>query len=260
MIDFSQYNEEAPFVIALTNENAFIIESPFDEKRQRYIYELKEYDRSTYRYFDNIEPDWVINVTRKADMAYDFFSDFERYAQRVKILASYEYLYVEKLEEAWNIVKQLFYKIGSPHKLFGYFDHQVNQFISGTIDKPTLINRIELGVNDMRVLLDPVIDFLYLLEIGTNLMNSSWGTLNEHSEIDALLIDYGQTIVSSNIDDRFEAIGTSIQLSTELTRTNLKSDKTNVEMIMSKNLKLSMNAFNLNARLNNLVFVNPNYP
>jgi len=260
MIDFSQYPEESPFKIAVTNENAFLIESPFDEKRLRYVFELREANKTAYRYFEEIEPDWVIEVARKADKVFDFFSDFATYVQRVKTLVPYEYAYKEALEDGWEVMRQIFYKIGTPYQLFGYFDHQVNLHTSGAIDNATFVQRIQTGIQDLNTILDPLLSLLYYIEIGSKLMQSSWSHLNPNDELDSLMASYGRTLISANIDDRFEAVGTSLQVSAEFFGNQLANDNSNVEMIMAKTIKISLDSYNLKQKLEALNFYTPSYP
>jgi hypothetical protein len=76
-----------------------------------------------------------------------------------------------------------------------------------------------------------------------------------------IALKYSKTIISSNIDDRYEAIGSSIQIGAELSEIELNNDRSNMEMVMSKAVKISIDNYGMKQKLEDVEtrFIIPNY-
>jgi len=258
MIDFSNYNEQYPYILPDNITTSFLI-NPFREKNSKYYHNINHSYPELNGYFDGFNPLSVYEVAIKLDKCLDFFKDFSSYASKVKILSSFENEYSNKINDSWLLVEQLFYKIGSTYKLFGYFDTLINNLINGLITESSFITDLELGINDINTIITPMIDYMYLIELGNSLQGSSWEHLNSNEIIDPNIDSYSRVIISSDIDDRYEAIGISLQVSKNLISTSLKDDRSNIEMIMSKAFKISLNVSDVRQKLMDLVFIIPDY-
>jgi len=326
MIDFSQYPEEHPFIIendfiinpfeekrrryieilkdienylinyiergiqgyVACNDNSLKTqyENEYNNAQELFIF-LK--NNHLWYFYDLSCPETELASCSCIEEVYYYFNEFDNYISQIDNLMSFEYEFFTPLEDSWEIVKQVFFKIGTPYQLYGYFDYKNNEIITKIEDflndiypvedtwtdvltsisnnKDQLIfdmqqffDDIKIAGQDIKSLIKPVYNYISLIKLGGILLSKSWGTFNLNDDLTFLLKDYSEVMVSIQNNEK-EAVGKSLQITDNLINSMVKPDRSNLEMVMSKTTKISFNSDDIKQKLIDIhnTFIIPNY-
>jgi hypothetical protein len=216
-------------------------------------FKLEDPTWNIFEYYRNED----INIAGKqSDDAYDFYVTFNNYASAVDTLYHFEYEFLNVLPLAWKKAKSIFFELGNtPLAISGNIDSALIQFsddLSTSTDIETLADNFKIEIRqkvlDMSSELKALSDYVRLIKEAGSITGESWTIINTSKEIKPLLIEYAQVMSTQN-DVNQKKIGYTLQLSNSLTDQMLRPDKANIEMVMSKNTKISFNGTNIRQEL-----------
>jgi hypothetical protein len=278
MIDFSNYYEEDLFKLDLSPIDRFLREAPFGEKHALYVahMEKEEMDSETIDMFRilgaepdpdadyPIDPKCMFFLTKKVNLAYEFYTDLLKYMNRVKSLETYECEFKKVFEIAWDLVYQLFYKIGTRYQLYGYFDYNVNKLIEGDIADDAFKEEICKGNSDMSRLINPLIEYIRLINLGEAIVETCWNSSEQDPVYKDIIDEYSKgyvTLSRWSHEDIEWTLGNTMQVTSELDRLDLEATGTNIEMLKSKAVNIIFSQYDMRGRLRRLKldFIIPNY-
>jgi hypothetical protein len=238
------------------------------------------YDNYPPKYFYKEQPKNESANCLGTDYVYDFYRNIPNYASRLRGLYTYEEYFVEMFDDVYSVVYQIFNKIGTRGQFYGYLDNQVSIF-GDAIDSyinvlesssgnwKDILNNSEIlknnydtsfnlfknniiqAASDMRLIIEPIVKYLNIINDSANLMNSSWGNISINEGIDNVLTDYFQGAVTFVDDYHISNIGLSGQI-TENFKTYIKDDRSNLELMIIKMVATTFQELNIRQILEQL--------
>jgi len=322
MINFRDYPEMDPFI---TQDNIIsevgrpepeFKETPFNTRRLQYINYLNIKERylnnlltlaqssgldSTSRQMQKILNDTPASIFFEegtieslsanclgTDMVYDFYINILQYGSKLEGLGRYNEIYVDLYENAYEVVNQIFNKIGTRGQLYGYLDNQIiiytdflDSFITELENATTSAsmlsiianrltqfitirnsyeNNILLGAVDMRLIITPMVKYINLMNIGSKIVGLNFGTLGPNTRLKNIFYTWNKTVYNFDGDyvPKYKAIASQIN---EQLFAMVSADRSNQEILLTKSIKLAFDETGISADLiqtkNNMII--PNY-
>ena len=209
------------------------------------------------------------------DYVYDMYRTFPNFASIVKGMSTYEEYFANMFDDIHEILYQIFNKIGTRGQFYGYLDTKISDFISTiellntqlTSDNfETSLSNMEATLNDyntyynlfrddiieastdMRLIVEPVVIYLNLLEQAGTILSGIWGNAFGHTEIDQVLMKYNRNVLGFTSDYTLANNGIIMQI-LEGIKPFINDDKSNFEMMMTKAVGTSFDEISLSSRL-----------
>ena len=222
------------------------------------------------------------------DQVYDFYRNILQFGSRLEGLGRYNEQFIELYEDTYNIGYQIFNKIGTRGQLYGYLDKTVidygnildtfiqdlensnttndmlniiaaneNSFINS---RDTFRTNILAGASDMREIINPVVKYLNLIDISSKIIGLNWATIGPSEKIKNIFYVWNKTIYDFDGDyiPKYKAIASQIN---EQMLPMIKEDKSNLELIITKSIKLAFDETGITTDLiqTESEFIIPNY-
>ena len=222
--------------------------------------------------FDVYTPDQDSGNCLGTDQVWDLFSRLPQFSNKLLSVKRFEEYSLDMFDDVYEVLNQIFDVIGTRGQLFGYTDRQVKDFIdlidswaqqldadnytdilsTANILKPTFdsaystfkTNVKQAGV-DMRSIINPVVEYIYLVEKSITSMNVAWGSLQEDQRIKDVLLSFGQNQIDYTTDIKELALGAQISLSI---RGFIDEERSNLEMMVIKMVKTTYDQIDLRNR------------
>ena len=200
------------------------------------------------------------------DYAYDFYRDLVGYGSRLEGLKTYDESYMDIFDDAYQTVNQIFNTIGTRGQFYGYLDQEIkilgdyieevllmiesestwvganNIIISekSNIDLAldTFNTNVVLGASDMRLIVEPIIKYLNLIELGSNIIEINWGGYAISENLRSTINQYNRAAYGFEQDYIIQSKGITSQI-LEQFRPSLKPDRSNFELILTKSIKIA---------------------
>jgi len=247
------------------------------------LFEIKPSD-----YFDISMPiDQSANCLG-TDRVYSMYRNFINITSIVQGLYTYEEYYEVCLKDAFHVSNQIFNKIGTRGQFYGYLDQQVKGFgdlmdnyseqLKNSADDWKLLLDIGAGFStnlttqynsfvynittagqDMRQLINPIIKFLNMVELGGDIFTASWGSFSINQKLANINKEYSKNIIG--FEDYFAECGGNTYQITEQMLERLNEDKSNIEFILTKATSLSLTDYGIRTKLEQIhnEIIIPNY-
>ncbi len=247
-------------------------------------------DNPPYKLFYKETPKASSGNCLGADYVYDMYRNFPDFASIVKGMQTYEEYFIVMFEDIHEVLYQVFNKIGTRGQLFGYIDKQVlayglvldnlNIDISGD-NFETNLNNIETALTnyknsllsfttnvqnaatDMRTIIEPVVQYLSLLEQAGSILSGIWGNTFKEPTVDPVLAKYNSHACVFTDDYTIKNYGIVMQIAQGMSGFLLE-DRSNFELMITKAIGTSFNQIDLHNRLvalhdDNVLYI-PDYP
>lgn len=223
-----------------------------------------------------------------ADYVYDMYRKFPDFASIIKGMSTYEEYFIAMFNDIHEVLYQVFNKIGTRGQLFGYIDKQVLDYIITLNDLNTDISgdNFETNLNnienvmdtyeadllsfttdvqnaaaDMRGIIEPIVQYLSLLEQAGSILSGIWGNTFKDPIVDPVLAKYNSHACIFTDDYTIKNYGIVMQIA-EAMSGFLKEDRSNFELIITNTIGTAYTTIDLHNRLVALhgVLHIPDYP
>jgi len=213
------------------------------------------------------------------DRAYDLYRNFVNYASRIQGILTYEEYYEVVLKDVLEVLNYTF-NMDTRGQFYGYMDQQVKGFGDYLENKSTALkdcsddwklildtasnfkddlisyynaftNNILSASSDMNNIINPIIKFLNVVELGTKVFSTSWGSLTFNGILYDTVLKFSKYTADYE-GDYFLSTGSNTYQITEQMINLMNDDRGNLEFIMSKATALSIADADIRNKLENI--------
>jgi hypothetical protein len=207
------------------------------------------------------------------DKAYYLYKYASEIGSKVQTLYTYEEYYVDVFKKVVVVINKLFNGYKTRGQFYGYLDHLVNDFIvlcrgiilrlkgvsydwkllikevyNNTTNYYTAFDTLERksirGARYMRSIIEPIIKFYNLVEMGDTLVNNCWAAYGYNEKITNVMDIHSKNTVSFSEDYIIKNQSSSFQITKQMLH-HLTKGNSNFELLISKSIKITLEDMNL---------------